>query len=175
VYLTNTFPKTQNGALSKQPNVCLLSCRPQKITGVKTMHSRQNHQNHQRSRYYFCTNVCNSSSWLPVEPHPLQNIGSWYRATIGSGPVYILDVVKPHTPARSLRSATANRHVTPALRAKNTSFPTISGLKHRLALQWLLNGSYSLLMVLSSFDFLEEMLISVFLLLSFYSWLMHLL
>jgi len=25
---------------------------------------------------------------------------------------------------------------------KNTSFPTISGLKHRLALQWHLNGSY---------------------------------
>jgi len=36
---------------------------------------------------------------------------------------------------------------------------TISGLKHRLALQWHLNGSYY-----GTFDFLEEMLLSVFLL-----------
>jgi len=37
-------------------------------------------------------------------------------------------------------------------RVINTSFLTISGLKHRLALQWHLNGSYLLLMVLLQFD-----------------------
>ena len=44
-----------------------------------------------------------------------------YRAVNGSGPVYIQDMVKRYTQARSLRSASANRLVAPSLRAKHSS------------------------------------------------------
>jgi len=48
---------------------------------------------------------------VPVEQHPLHNIGSCVPCCERIGPVYILDVVTPYTPPRSLRSATANRLV----------------------------------------------------------------
>jgi len=113
--------------------------------------------------------------WLPVAPRiRFRTSVLAYRALNGSGPVYIRDTVKPYTPARSLRSATANWLVTPALWAnhskskqfavlaphwwnelpadirKSLQLPPetkthlfrLSGLKHRSALQWHLNGSY---------------------------------
>jgi len=56
---------------------------------------------------------------------------------------------------------------------KNTSFLTISGLKHRFALQWHLNGSYcGTFVVRLSW---RNVTFCILVVLSFYSWLMHLL
>ena len=54
-------------------------------------------------------------------PHPFRTLVLAYHAANRSGPVYIRDMVKPYTPARSLCSASANRLVAPSLQAKHTT------------------------------------------------------
>ncbi|XP_068436667.1 uncharacterized protein [Clinocottus analis] len=56
-----------------------------------------------------------------------------YHVTNRSGPTYIQDMVKPYTPARSLRSASANQLVAPSLRTRHS---TKSRLFAVLAPRW---------------------------------------
>ena len=75
-----------------------------------------------------------SLHWLPVAARiRFKTLVLAYRAVNWSGPVYIQDMVKPYTPARSLRSASANQLVAPSLRAKHS---TKSRLFAVLAPKW---------------------------------------
>ena len=72
----------------------------------------------------FChtTPLLRSLHWLPVAARiRFKTLVLAYHAVNGSGPVYIQDMVKLYTPARSLRSASANQLVAPSLRAKHSS------------------------------------------------------
>ena len=78
-----------------------------------------------------------SLHWLPVAARiRFKTLVLAYRAANGSGPLNIQDMVKRYTPARSLRSASANQLVAPSLRAKHSS-------NHDCLLSWLLNGGMS--------------------------------
>ncbi|XP_056292987.1 uncharacterized protein LOC130208093 [Pseudoliparis swirei] len=84
-------------------------------------------------KFAHTTPLLRSLHWLPVAARiHFKTLVLAYRALDGSGPVYIRDMVTPYTPARSLRSATANRLVTPALRANHSK----SRLFAVLAPQW---------------------------------------
>ena len=73
-------------------------------------------------KFTHSTPLLRSLHWLPVAARiRFKTLLLAYRAANGSGPVYIQDLVKRYTPARSLRSASANRLVAPSLRAKHSS------------------------------------------------------
>ncbi|KAK5904069.1 hypothetical protein CgunFtcFv8_007791 [Champsocephalus gunnari] len=63
------------------------------------------------------TPLLRSLHWLPVTARiHFKTMVLAYHAANGSGPSYIQDMVKPYTPARALRSASAKRLAAPALR-----------------------------------------------------------
>ncbi|XP_056292392.1 uncharacterized protein LOC130207733 [Pseudoliparis swirei] len=85
-------------------------------------------------KFTHTTPLLRSLHWLPVAARiRFKTLVLAYRALNGSGPVYIRDVVTPHTPARSLRSATANRLL---------HFELIT-LHPDCLLSWLLSGGMS--------------------------------
>ncbi|KAL3066091.1 hypothetical protein OYC64_016104 [Pagothenia borchgrevinki] len=58
-----------------------------------------------------------SLHWLPVDARiRFKTLVLAYRAVKGTAPSYIQVLVKPYTPARALRSASANQLATPSLR-----------------------------------------------------------
>ncbi|XP_056270598.1 ubiquitin carboxyl-terminal hydrolase 13 isoform X3 [Pseudoliparis swirei] len=84
-------------------------------------------------KFTHTTPLLRSLHWLPVAARiRFKTLVLAYHALNGSGPVSIRDMVTPYTPARSLRSATANRLVTPAPRANHSK----SRLFAVLAPQW---------------------------------------
>ena len=73
-------------------------------------------------KFTHITPLLRSLHWLPVAARiRFKTLALAYHAANGSGPVYIQDMVKRYTPARSLRSASANWLVAPSLRAKHSS------------------------------------------------------
>ena len=73
-------------------------------------------------KFSHTTPLLRSLHWLPVAARiRFKTLVLAYHAVNGSGPVYIQDMVKLYTPARSLRSASANQLVAPSLRAKHSS------------------------------------------------------
>ncbi|KAK5878245.1 hypothetical protein CesoFtcFv8_023669 [Champsocephalus esox] len=71
-----------------------------------------------------CPTPLRSLHWLPVTARiHFKTLVPAYHAANGSGPSYIQDTVKPCTPARALRSASANRLAAPSLRA-GPKFPS---------------------------------------------------
>jgi len=85
-------------------------------------------------KFTHTTPLLRSLHWLPVAARiRFKTLVLAYRAANGSGPVYIQDMVKPYTPARSLRSATTNQLVTSSLWANHSRKSRLFAV---LAPQW---------------------------------------
>ncbi|XP_058477750.1 uncharacterized protein LOC131448934, partial [Solea solea] len=68
-------------------------------------------------KFSHTTPLLHSLHWLPVAARiRFKTLVLAFNATNGSGPAYIQDMIKTYTPARPLRSASANRLTAPSLR-----------------------------------------------------------
>ncbi|KAK5915961.1 hypothetical protein CesoFtcFv8_001506 [Champsocephalus esox] len=68
-------------------------------------------------KFSHTTPLLRSLHWLPVTARiHFKTMVLAYHAANGSGPSYIQDMVKPYTPVRALRSASAKRLAAPSLR-----------------------------------------------------------
>ncbi|KAK5920244.1 hypothetical protein CgunFtcFv8_024079 [Champsocephalus gunnari] len=75
-------------------------------------------------KFSHTTPLLRSLHWLPVTARiHFKTLVLGYHAANGSGPSYIQDMVKPCTPARALRSASARRLAAPSLRG-GPKFPS---------------------------------------------------